>query len=59
VALRRVAPRLFEGIGGGGSDVMAQTRARLVALGWRWRELPTVWDVDRPEDVARLRGLRL
>jgi rSAM/selenodomain-associated transferase 1 len=59
VALRRVAPRLFEGIGWGGSDVMAQTRARLVALGWRWRELPTVWDVDRPEDVARLRGLRL
>jgi glycosyltransferase A (GT-A) superfamily protein (DUF2064 family) len=37
---------------------MAQTRARLAALGWRWRELPEVWDVDRPEDVARLGALR-
>jgi hypothetical protein len=59
VALRRVSPRLFEGIEWGGPRVMAQTRARLAALGWRWRELPEVWDVDRPEDVARLRELRL
>jgi len=55
IALRRVSPRLFEGIDWGGTQVMAQTRARLAALGWRWRELPEVWDVDRPEDVARLR----
>jgi glycosyltransferase A (GT-A) superfamily protein (DUF2064 family) len=58
VALRRVSPRLFEGIEWGGPRVMARTRARLAALGWRWRELPEVWDVDRPEDVARLRGRR-
>jgi len=57
--LRRLSPRLFEGIQWGGAQVMAQTRARLAALGWRWRELPEVWDVDRPEDVARLRRLRL
>jgi len=54
IALRRVSPRLFEGIEWGGSQVMAQTRVRLAALGWRWRELPEVWDVDRPEDVRRL-----
>ncbi len=59
IALRRVSPRLFEGVEWGGAQVMAQTRARLAALGWRWRELPEVWDVDRPEDVARLRRLRL
>jgi hypothetical protein len=59
VALRRVAPRLFEGIHWGGTQVMAQTRARLAALGWRWRELPQTWDVDRPEDVRRLATLRL
>ncbi|MDH4172353.1 MAG: glycosyltransferase [Betaproteobacteria bacterium] len=59
VALRRVSPRLFQDIEWGGPRVMAQTRARLAALGWRWRELPEVWDVDRPEDVTRLRGLRL
>jgi glycosyltransferase A (GT-A) superfamily protein (DUF2064 family) len=37
---------------------MAETRARLAALGWRWRELPQTWDVDRPADVARLASLR-
>jgi len=58
IALRRVSPRLFADIDWGGPRVMAQTRERLAALGWRWRELPTLWDVDRPEDVARLRRLR-
>jgi len=58
IALSRVSPRLFEGVEWGGARVMAQTRERLAALGWRWRELPEVWDVDRPEDVARLRRLR-
>ena len=24
-------------------------------LGWRWQELDTLWDVDRPEDYERLR----
>jgi len=32
---------------------------RLAALGWRWRELPMVWDVDRPEDYRRLQGAGL
>jgi len=54
VALRRVSPRLFDGIEWGGAQVMVQTRARLTTLGWRWRELPLVWDVDRPEDYRRL-----
>lgn len=59
IGLRRLSPRLFEGIQWGGAQVMAQTRVRLAALGWRWRELPEVWDVDRPEDVERLRRARL
>jgi len=54
IALRRVSPRLFQGMRWGGAQVMAQTRARLAALGWRWRELPEVWDVDRPQDYRRL-----
>ena len=33
---------------------MADTRARLQQLGWNWRELETLWDVDRPEDYQRL-----
>jgi uncharacterized protein len=58
IALRRVSPALFEGVRWGGPRVMAQTRERVAALGWRARELPPVWDVDRPEDVARLRTWR-
>ena len=59
IGLRRVSRRLFDGIPWGGPQVMEQTRRRLKALRWRWRELRTLWDVDRPEDVARLRKSRL
>jgi len=54
IGLRRAEARLFSGIAWGGEAVMADTRARLAALGWSWRELETLWDVDRPEDYARL-----
>jgi glycosyltransferase A (GT-A) superfamily protein (DUF2064 family) len=40
----------------GSGKVMAQTRARLAAAGMRWRELAPSWDVDRPEDYARLQA---
>lgn len=59
VGLRRVEPLLFEGIQWGGESVMAETRDRLRSLGWRWRELETLWDVDRPEDFARLMSMEL
>ena len=59
IGLRRVSRRLFDGIPWSGPQVLAQTRRRLKALHWRWRELRTLWDVDRPEDVARLRRSRL
>ncbi|MCC7485472.1 MAG: TIGR04282 family arsenosugar biosynthesis glycosyltransferase [Burkholderiales bacterium] len=54
VGLRRAERRLFEGIAWGGSTVMAETRERLAGLRWRWRELETLWDVDRPADYERL-----
>jgi glycosyltransferase A (GT-A) superfamily protein (DUF2064 family) len=34
---------------------MGQTRARLAERRVRWKELPTLWDVDRPADYERLR----
>lgn len=55
VGLRRAARAAFDGVDWGSARVMAQTRRNLRRLKWRWRELRTVWDVDRPEDVARLR----
>ncbi|MGH8622135.1 MAG: TIGR04282 family arsenosugar biosynthesis glycosyltransferase [Burkholderiales bacterium] len=54
IGLTRADARLFDGIAWGGGTVMAGTRARLSELGWRWRELETLWDVDRPDDYARL-----
>ena len=45
---------LFDGIAWGAATVMRETRRRLDASGTPWRELPVKWDVDRPEDYARL-----
>lgn len=58
IGLRRISPRLFSGIEWGSDSVLQQTRMRLRELEWRWRELRAVWDVDRPDDYARLGRLR-
>lgn len=50
-------PELFAGVDWGTARVMAQTRERLRAAGLRWCELATLWDVDRPGDLARLAAL--
>ena len=55
IGLTRVHPTLFGHICWGGPDVMKTTAARLAALGWRWMQLAPLWDVDRPEDLLRLR----
>ncbi|WJW76511.1 TIGR04282 family arsenosugar biosynthesis glycosyltransferase [Thiohalobacter sp. IOR34] len=55
IGLRRSAPPLFAGIPWGGESVLDITRRRLDDLGWRRVELETLWDVDRPEDLPRLR----
>lgn len=57
IGLRRSDPRLFEDIAWGTSAVAAQTRERFAALGRTLRELPVLWDVDRPEDLPRLYAL--
>jgi uncharacterized protein len=54
LGLTRSDKRLFEGIAWGSDTVLADTRARLRALGWRSHELEPLWDVDRPEDYQRL-----
>jgi rSAM/selenodomain-associated transferase 1 len=51
---RRTSPELFEGVAWGTSTVLPETRERLRRLGWRWRELTPLWDLDRPADLARL-----
>ncbi len=55
IGLKRVVIDLFEGISWGGENVLEETRNRLLALRWRWHELPVRWDVDRPEDLEHLK----
>ncbi len=55
VGLSQATPALFSEIEWGGPLVMAQTRAHLARLGMQATELATLWDLDRPEDLARLR----
>ncbi|MFA9460301.1 TIGR04282 family arsenosugar biosynthesis glycosyltransferase [Thiohalorhabdus methylotrophus] len=54
VGLRRPLPELFREIPWGSERVAEATRERLRTTGAAWRELPTTWDVDRPEDLDRL-----
>jgi hypothetical protein len=56
IALRRVSPDMFRNMAWGSSSVYDETVKRLAR--YRWRALRTVWDVDRPEDLQRLRALR-
>lgn len=54
VGLARADPHLFERITWASQGVMDETRRRVRELGWSAVELETLWDVDRPEDHARL-----
>jgi len=56
IGLRRADAGLFAGIVWGGATVMQATRERVAMLGWHSYELAARWDVDRPEDLDRLRG---
>jgi rSAM/selenodomain-associated transferase 1 len=57
LGLSKTSACLFEGIAWGTDKVLEQTRNCFLSLGWKWRELPELWDVDRPEDLERLKRL--
>lgn len=54
IGVRYPDSRLFDDMPWGTGSVMARTRERIAALGWRLTCPATVWDVDRPEDLTRL-----
>ena len=56
LGLRRVHGLLFTGLPWGGPRVLDLTRERLRNLGFRWRELEPLWDLDTTEDLLRLEG---
>jgi uncharacterized protein len=51
---RRPNAFLFAEMPWGTPLVMGETRSRLARLSLAWREPARLWDVDRPEDLARL-----
>lgn len=55
LGLKRTAPSLFAGMPWGTARVAALTRRRMAGLGWHWRELPMLSDLDRPQDLDLLR----
>src|SRR5262249_45239504 len=55
IGLRTAEPALFSDMRWSTPNVMAETRRRLDRLGMRWQEPVTLWDVDLPADLERLR----
>jgi rSAM/selenodomain-associated transferase 1 len=60
IGMRAAQPALFCDMRWSTSGVMVETRRRLERLAMSWREPVTLWDVDLPADLDRLRqtGLR-
>jgi glycosyltransferase A (GT-A) superfamily protein (DUF2064 family) len=59
IGTRSPQPALFSDMEWSTTTVMAETRNRLRALGLAWRELPALWDLDRPDDLDRLHAAGL
>ena len=58
IGLTRLETGLFEHVQWGTARVLAQTRQRLLRLGYDWEELPVQGDLDTPEDWQRLVAAR-
>lgn len=54
VGLSRPFPEIFDEMPWGTDAVMAITRRRLQSSGIVWEEPAEIWDVDTPDDLARL-----
>jgi uncharacterized protein len=58
VGANKTRPTMFDHIDWGTETVMAQQRVALDAARLQWVEMPTLWDVDRPDDLPRLQSLK-
>jgi rSAM/selenodomain-associated transferase 1 len=59
IGMRAPVHALFLDMHWSAPSVMAETRRRLRALGLTWQEPVTLWDVDLPGDLERLRAIGL
>jgi rSAM/selenodomain-associated transferase 1 len=57
IGLRRNNISIFKDIPWGEADVADMTRTKMRSLGWGWKELEYLWDVDRPADYERLKEI--
>lgn len=55
IGLRQPRPDVFQNITWGSAKVLSQTRAKIQKLGLQAVEYEPLWDVDRPEDLVKLR----
>lgn len=58
IGARRITPAIFTGVQWGSAQVLAQTLRNAARGGFSCKLLSPVWDVDRPEDLERLRSRR-
>ncbi len=56
IGARRLTPAVFAAVDWGSAEVLAQTQRNAARAGLSCRLLRTLWDVDRPEDLERLRS---
>jgi rSAM/selenodomain-associated transferase 1 len=57
IGVRASDARIFSGIEWGSDGVLAATLEKFRSLGWRWHELTTRRDVDRPGDLPAIEDL--
>ncbi|TKR55061.1 glycosyltransferase [Allopusillimonas ginsengisoli] len=55
IGLRQPRPEIFQNITWGSAEVLAQTRTTIRKLDLQAIEYEPLWDVDRPEDLIKLR----
>ena len=54
IGARKPQPALFDNMAWGTDTVLAETRARVAALGLACIELDPLWDVDTESDLTRM-----
>lgn len=58
IGAMRTHPEMFDNIQWGTSSVLAEQRRSLEGCGLTLIETETLWDVDRPEDLPRVKALK-
>jgi uncharacterized protein len=58
IGATRTDPKMFDNIHWGTASVLVEQRRNLNACGLTLIETDTLWDVDRPEDLPRVKALK-